>query len=128
MPDSRPQSARKQQAFTMRFEPVVQSLVWQTQNRCGGRNALAGTDQSFCFKLEFQRVLRPVCLSHNTSHEQDYASRYGIHFTGARSVNRRFGRGVVRMSSQDAGEKWGTRQERKSPADTTCWDEVPLTG
>ncbi len=28
----------------------------------------------------------PVCLSHNTSHEQDYASRYGIHFPGARST------------------------------------------
>ncbi len=43
-------------------------------------------------------------------------------------VNRRFERGVVRISSQDAGEKWGMRQERKSPAYTTCWDEVPLTG
>ncbi len=69
-----------------RFEPVMQGLVWLTQNRCGGRNALTGTDQSDCFKLEFQRVPRPVCLSHNISHEQDYASRFGIHFPGARSV------------------------------------------
>jgi len=41
-------------------------------------------------------------------------------------VNQRFGRGVVRISSQDAGEDWGMRQERKSPAYTTCWDDVPV--
>ena len=63
----------------------MQGLVWQTQDGCGGRNALAGTNKSESFQLEFQRVPRPVCLSHNTSHEQDYASRYGIHFSGARS-------------------------------------------
>lgn len=40
-------------------------------------------------------------------------------------VNQRFGRGVIRISSQDAGEEWGMRQERKSPAYTTCWDELP---
>lgn len=42
-------------------------------------------------------------------------------------INQRFGRGVIRISSQDAGEKWEMRQERKSPAYTTSWDEVPLT-
>jgi len=41
-------------------------------------------------------------------------------------VNQRFGRGVVRISSQDAGEDWGMRQERKSPAYTTCWNDVPV--
>lgn len=41
-------------------------------------------------------------------------------------VNARFGRGAVRISSQDAGEEWGMRQERKSPAYTTRWDELPL--
>ncbi len=40
-------------------------------------------------------------------------------------VNQRFGRGVIRISSQDAGEEWGMRQERKSPAYTTCWVELP---
>ena len=40
-------------------------------------------------------------------------------------VNQRFGRGVVRISSQDAGEEWGMRQERKSPAYTTSWVELP---
>ena len=41
-------------------------------------------------------------------------------------VNARFGRGAVRISAQDAGEEWGMRQERKSPAYTTRWDELPL--
>ncbi len=41
-------------------------------------------------------------------------------------VNQRFGRGVVRISSQDVREEWGMRQERKSPAYTTDWDELPL--
>ena len=48
--------------------------------------------------------------------------------TGLDRVNQRFGRGVVRISSQDAGEEWEMRQERKSPEYTDCWDEVPLTG
>jgi len=43
-------------------------------------------------------------------------------------VNQRFGRGVIRISSHDAGEGWGMLQERKSPAYTTCWDEIPLIG
>ncbi len=41
-------------------------------------------------------------------------------------VNQRFGRGMIRISSQDAGEEWGMRQERKSLAYTTCWAELPL--
>ena len=41
-------------------------------------------------------------------------------------VSQRFGRGVVRISAQDAGEGWGMRQEYKSPAYTTSWDELPL--
>ena len=40
-------------------------------------------------------------------------------------VNQRFGRGIVRISSQDVGEEWGMRQERKSPAYTTSWSEMP---
>jgi DNA polymerase V len=40
-------------------------------------------------------------------------------------VNQRFGRGVLRISSQDAGEAWCMRQERKSPAYTTSWGELP---
>jgi dTDP-4-amino-4,6-dideoxygalactose transaminase len=42
-------------------------------------------NQSDRFQLKFQRVPRPACLSHNTSHKQDYASRYGTHFPGVRS-------------------------------------------
>ncbi len=42
-------------------------------------------------------------------------------------LNQRFGRGVIRISSQDAGAEWGMRQERKSPSYTTNWSELPQT-
>lgn len=41
-------------------------------------------------------------------------------------VNQRFGRGMVRISSQEANRDWEMRQERKSPAYTTCWTELPV--
>lgn len=41
-------------------------------------------------------------------------------------VNQRFGRGMVRISSQEASRDWEMRQERKSPAYTTCWTELPV--
>ncbi len=41
-------------------------------------------------------------------------------------VNQRFGRGMVRISSQEASRDWKMRQERKSPAYTTCWTELPV--
>jgi hypothetical protein len=68
------------------FYLAMQGLVGQTKNRCGGRYALSCTNQSNRFKLKFQRVPRPACLFHNTSHQQDYASRYGIRFPGVRSL------------------------------------------
>jgi hypothetical protein len=41
----------------------MQCLVGQTQNRGGGRNALAGTNKPYSFELEFPRVPRRlVCL------------------------------------------------------------------
>lgn len=40
-------------------------------------------------------------------------------------VNRRYGLGTIKISSQDAGGQWGMRQERKSPAYTTEWDQIP---
>lgn len=76
-----------QLAFAMRFEPVMQCLGGQTQNRCGCRNAMAYTNQSDRLQLELQRVPRPVRLSHNTSNEEDYASRDGIHFPGLSSLS-----------------------------------------
>jgi len=43
------------------------------------------------------------------------------------SLNQRFGRGTVKVSTQGAYQDWQMRQERKSPNYTTSWDEVPVT-
>lgn len=42
------------------------------------------------------------------------------------SLNTRYGRGTVRVSSQGAYSEWQMRQERKSPNYTTCWEEMPI--
>ncbi len=42
------------------------------------------------------------------------------------TLNQRFGRGTVKVSTQGAFRDWEMRQERKSPNYTTCWDEVPV--
>jgi DNA polymerase V len=41
-------------------------------------------------------------------------------------LNKRFGRGTVKVSTQGAFKEWQMRQERKSPNYTTDWDEVPI--
>ncbi len=40
-------------------------------------------------------------------------------------LNKRFGRGTVKVSTQGAHTGWQMRQERKSPSYTTDWDTVP---
>ena len=42
------------------------------------------------------------------------------------SLNHRFGRGTVRVSTQGAYTQWQMRQACKSPGYTTSWDEVPV--
>lgn len=42
------------------------------------------------------------------------------------SLNDRYGRGAVKVSTQGAHAGWQMRQERKSPNYTTNWSEVPL--
>lgn len=42
------------------------------------------------------------------------------------TLNQRFGRGTVKVSTQGAFRDWEMKQERKSPNYTTCWDEVPV--
>jgi DNA polymerase V len=41
------------------------------------------------------------------------------------TLNQRFGRGTVKVSTQGAYSDWQMRQERKSPDYTTSWDEIP---
>lgn len=40
-------------------------------------------------------------------------------------LNKRFGRGAVKISTQGAHKGWQTKQERKSPCYTTNWQELP---
>jgi len=40
-------------------------------------------------------------------------------------LNKRFGRGTVKVSTQGAYKDWQMKQERKSPSYTTAWEEVP---
>ncbi len=42
------------------------------------------------------------------------------------TLNQRYGRGTVKVSTQGAFHGWQMRQERKSPNYTTSWHEVPL--
>ena len=42
------------------------------------------------------------------------------------TLNQRFGRGTVKVSTQGAFKDWQMRQERKSPDYTSDWDEVPM--
>jgi DNA polymerase V len=42
------------------------------------------------------------------------------------TLNQRFGRGTVKVSTQGAFKDWQMRQERKSPNYTSDWDEVPM--
>ena len=41
-------------------------------------------------------------------------------------LNKRFGRGTVKVSTQGAYREWQMKQERKSPSYTTDWGEVPV--
>ena len=42
------------------------------------------------------------------------------------SLNQRFGRGTVKVSTQGAYQDWQMRQDRKSPNYTSDWNEVPV--
>ena len=49
--------------------------------------------------------------------------------TSLDELNGRFGRGTVLMGSAGlAGEQraWSMKQERRTPAYTTCWEDMPV--
>jgi DNA polymerase V len=46
--------------------------------------------------------------------------------TAVDALNKRFGRGCVKISTQGAFSQWQMRQERKSPNYTTDWAALPL--
>lgn len=41
-------------------------------------------------------------------------------------INEKFGRGTIRLSQDHGSRRWSMRQEQKSPAYTTNWDELPI--
>jgi DNA polymerase V len=41
-------------------------------------------------------------------------------------LNKRFGRGTVKVSTQGAYQEWQMKQERKSPNYTTNWADIPV--
>ena len=48
-------------------------------------------------------------------------------------LNQRYGRGTLKLASagvEALGERasWAMRQERRSPAYTTCWDDMLVVG
>ncbi|WP_300709529.1 DUF4113 domain-containing protein [Limnohabitans sp.] len=42
------------------------------------------------------------------------------------SLNQRFGRETVKVSTQGACKQWQMKQERKSPHYTTDWYSIPV--
>lgn len=42
------------------------------------------------------------------------------------TLNKRYGRGAVKISTQGTYKDWQMRQERKSPNDSTRWADVPV--
>ena len=46
--------------------------------------------------------------------------------TALDSLNERYGRGTVKVSTQGAYKSWQMKSERKSPSYTTNWDELPI--
>jgi DNA polymerase V len=45
------------------------------------------------------------------------------------ALNGRYGKGTVHVAStgvDNQAQTWGMKQERRTPAYTTCWDDVPI--
>jgi len=40
-------------------------------------------------------------------------------------INREYGRGTLRLASEQLHSGWAMRQEKRSPRWTTCWGELP---
>jgi DNA polymerase V len=85
------------------------------------------------FKPEYQYKKAGIMLSEITpvSHQQGdlldapLASNEKL-MMALDSLNARYGRGAVKVSTQGAYEGWQMQQERKSPNYTTSWEDVPL--
>lgn len=98
--------------------------------------ALAGLSAIFLpgYKLAKAGVmlidLAPDTLhQHELNFEQDEAPDRGALMTTIDGINRRYGRGTVLMASAGLSgdaRAWSMKQERRTPAYTTCWEDMPV--
>ena len=85
------------------------------------------------FKPEYQYKKAGIMLSEISpiAHRQEDLWESGISsneklMLALDTLNQRFGRGTVKVSTQGAFKDWQMRQERKSPSYTTDWHAVPI--
>jgi DNA polymerase V len=85
------------------------------------------------FKPEYQYKKAGIMLSEISpvSHHQgdlleEPSPAQGTLMQTLDALNKRFGRGSVKVSTQGAYSGWQMRQERRSPNYTTDWTEVPV--
>ncbi len=58
--------------------------------------------------------------------EKDAAKRNAL-MASVDDANHRYGRGTVKFAIEGFGKGvWALKQDHKSPAYTTCWDELAL--
>jgi DNA polymerase V len=96
-------------------------------------NVYAGYLVERMFKPEFQYKKAGIKLSEITPVSQRQGDLIepniignGRLMTAIDDLNRRYGRGTLKVSTQGAFKEWQMRAERKSPSYTTSWDEIPV--
>ena len=100
--------------------------------------ALSGLERIFLPKFNYAKAgvmlleLRPNSQQQTElalEDDEQVDSKRGRLMTSLDELNQRFGRGTVLMGSAGlAGEKraWSMKQERRTPAYTTCWEDIPV--
>ena len=100
--------------------------------------ALSGLERIFLPKFNYAKAgvmlleLRPDSQQQTElalEDDEQVDSERGRLMTSLDELNQRFGRGTVLMGSAGlAGEKraWSMKQERRTPAYTTCWEDIPV--
>jgi DNA polymerase V len=58
--------------------------------------------------------------------DQDVIARSGKLMKAIDLLNKKMGTNTVRFGAQGLQQEWRMRRERKSPAYTTSWKEIPL--
>ncbi len=116
------------------YNPSMSISLTHPSNDSRVINRWAGLMVEQMWKPEFQYKKAGVMLSEiaplNVQQEDLFAASEqegGAELMQALDkLNARYGRGTVKISTQEGGADWGMRQERMSPAYTTDWDGVPV--